>query len=92
MPTPQPQQRAGSSSFGCSEDNNRWQETHFDNWEDELISKSIIADVTVVHNTGIKAGEMEVEIKAAEIKIDPITKKESMTPSLEILIAGVGAS
>ena len=56
------------------------------------ISKSIIADVTVVHNTGIKAGKMEVEIKAAEIKIDPITKKESMTPSLEILIAGVGAS
>ena len=56
------------------------------------ISKSIIADVTVVHNTGVKAGEMGVEIKATEIEIDPIMKKEGMTPSLEILIAGVGTS
>ena len=56
------------------------------------ISKSIIADVTVVHNTGVKAGEMGVEIKATEIEIDPIMKKDSMTPYLEILIAGVGAS
>ena len=56
------------------------------------ISKSIIAGMTVVHNTGIKAGEMRVEIKAAEIEIDPIMKKESMTPSLETLITRVGAS
>ena len=52
------------------------------------ISKSITADVTVVHNTGIKAGKMGVEIEAAEIEIDPIMKKENMTPSLEILIMG----
>ena len=56
------------------------------------ISKSIIADMTVVHNTGIKAGEMGVEIKAEEIEIDPIMKKDSMKPSLEILTTGVGAS
>ena len=55
------------------------------------ISKGIIADMTVVHNTGVKA-EMGVEIKATEIEIDPIMKKEIMTPSLEILITGVGAS
>ena len=48
--------------------------------------------MTVVHNTGIKAGEVGVEIKAAEIEIDPIMKKESMTPSLEIQITGVGTS
>ena len=56
------------------------------------ISKGIIADVTVVHNTGIKAGKTGVEIEAAEIEIDPIMKNESVTPSLEILITGVGAS
>ena len=56
------------------------------------LSKSVVADVTVVHNMGVKGGEMGVEIEATEIKIDPIMKKESMTPSLEILITGVGAS
>ena len=56
------------------------------------ISKSIIADVTVVHNTGIKADEMRVEIEAAEIEIDCIMKKENVTPSLEILITGAEAS
>ena len=43
------------------------------------ISKSIIADMMVVHNTGIKAGEMRVEIKVTEIKIDPIMKREHDT-------------
>ena len=55
------------------------------------ISKSIIADVTVVHNTGVKADEMRVEIKATEIEIDPIMENENMTPSLEILITGAGS-
>ena len=56
------------------------------------ISKSIVADMTVVHNTGVKAGEMRVEIEVSETGIDPIMKKESVTPSLEILTTGVGAS
>ena len=56
------------------------------------ISNSIIADVTVIHNTGVKADEMRVEIKGTEIEIDPIMKKENVTPSLEILITGVEAS
>ena len=55
-------------------------------------AKSITADMTVVHNTGVKTSEMGVEIKDTEIEIDPIMKKESMTPSLEILITGLGAS
>ena len=55
-------------------------------------SKSVIADMMVVHNTGIKAGKMRVEIEVAEIKIDPIMKKENVTPSLEMLITGVETS
>ena len=56
------------------------------------ISKSIIADITVVHNTGVKADEIREEIDAAEIKIDPIMKNDNVTPSLQILITGAEAS
>ena len=56
------------------------------------ISRNATADVTVAHNTGVKPGVMRVEIKVTGIKIDLTMKKESMTPSPEILTTEAGAS
>ena len=56
------------------------------------ISRNATADVMVAHNIGIKPGMMREEIKVMEIEIDLTMKKESMTPSPEILTTEVGAS
>ena len=47
--------------------------------------------MTVAHSTGIKPGMMRVEIKITEIETDVTMKKESMTPTLEILITEAAA-
>ena len=56
-----------------------------------LIMRNTTADMTVVHNTGIKPGMMRVETKVTEIKTGITMKKESMTPTLEILTTEAGA-
>ena len=56
-----------------------------------LIMRNATADVTVAHNTGTKPGMMRVETKVAEIKTGITMKKESMTPTLEILTTEAGA-
>ena len=56
------------------------------------ISRNATADMTVAPNTGIKPGMIRVEIEVTEIKIDLTMKRESMTPSPEILATEAGAS
>ena len=56
------------------------------------ISRNATADVTVAPNTGIKPGVIRVQIKVTEIEIDLTMKRESMTPSPEILTTEAGAS
>ena len=56
-----------------------------------LIIRNATADVTVAHNTGTKPGVMRVETKVTEIETDATMKKESMTPTLEILTTEAGA-
>ena len=56
-----------------------------------LMMRNATADVTVAHNTGTKPGMMRVETKVTEIETGITMKKESMTPTLEILTTEAGA-
>ena len=56
-----------------------------------LIMRNATADVMVAHNMGIKPGMMRVETEVAEIETDVTMRKESMTPTLEILTTEAGA-
>ena len=56
-----------------------------------LIMRNATVGVTVAHSTGIKPGVMRVEIEVTGIETDITMKKESMTPTLEILITEAGA-
>ena len=56
------------------------------------IIRNTKADVTVAPNTGVKPGMIRVEIKVTEIQIDLTMKRESVTPSPEILTTEAGAS
>ena len=56
------------------------------------ISRNATVDVMAAPNTGVKPGVIRVEIKVTEIEIDLTMKRESMTPSPEILTTEAGAS
>ena len=53
--------------------------------------RNATADVMVAHNTGVTPGVMRVEIEVTEIETDITMRKESMTPTLEILATEAGA-
>ena len=56
------------------------------------ISRNATADVMVAPNTGIKPGVIRVETEVTEIETDLTMKRESMTPSPDILTIEAGAS